>query len=272
MNDSFRSFQIGLRLDSLRMPFKQALKMAAHLGADAVEINARDQVKPSTLSGTGLRQLRKLLDDLRLKVSAVSFPTRRGDHVADDLERRVTATKLAMDMAYSIGARVVTNHIGYIEPTEASKDQPADPSQTMLREALLDIGKHGQHCGAFLAASTGNDDPKVLTRFIESLPTGFLFVDFDPGNLIVNGFSASDALSRLVAYTIHVHARDGVRDLARGRGLEVPLGQGSVDWCEILAMLEQHRYTGYLTVERNESPNPRSELGDAIAYLREIQR
>jgi len=264
---------VGVRLDSLRLPFKRALKMAAQLGADAVEINGRDHVRPSALSGTGLRQLRKMLEDLRLKVAAVAFPTRRGYHVADDLERRIQATKAAMDMAYALGARVVTNHVGYVAPVEGTESEAiADPSQSILREALMDIGRHGQHCGAFLAARTGGEEASTMVRLIESLPAGFLTVDFDPGNFIVNGFSASEALTELAPHVLHVHARDGVRDLARGRGLEVPLGQGTVDWCELLAVLEQQRYSGYLTVERTESGNVVAEVGDAVAYLREIQR
>lgn len=266
-------FRIGVRLDSLRQPFKQALVTTARLGATAIEINARDHLRPSELTGTGLRQLRKILDDLQLQVAAVAFPTRRGYHVTDDLERRIAATKAAMDMAYSLGARVVTNHVGYVAPVETGEESTTeDPAQAVLREALMDIGRHGQHCGAFLAAGTGGDDPEAMGRLIESLPTGSLMVDFNPGNFIVNGFSASEALKRLSSHIIHVRACDGVRDLARGRGLEVAVGQGTVDWFELLATLEQLRYSGYLTIHRSETANPVGETGDAIAYLKEIQK
>ena len=60
------------------MPFKQALATAAEIGAEAVEINARSDLKPGELSRTGVRHLRKMLADLNLKVAAVNFPTRRG--------------------------------------------------------------------------------------------------------------------------------------------------------------------------------------------------
>ena len=96
-------------------------------------------------------------------------------------------------------------------------------------------------------------------------------MSYDPGNLIVNGFSASDCLSQFGRNIIYVHARDGVRDLARGRGLEVPLGQGTVDFPLTLATLEQLGYGGFLTVDRQQSQNPVADVGDAIAYLREVQ-
>src|SRR5690606_25734878 len=99
--------KIGIQTRSLRQPFRQALITAARLGADGVEIDARTEVVPSQLSQTGLRQLRKLLDDLNLRVSAVAFPTRRGYDSPEELERRIEATRGAMRLAHDLRAGVV---------------------------------------------------------------------------------------------------------------------------------------------------------------------
>ena len=48
---------IGIQLASLRQPFKKALHTAASLGAEAVEIDARNESWLRELSQTGLRQL-----------------------------------------------------------------------------------------------------------------------------------------------------------------------------------------------------------------------
>ena len=68
----------GLCLESLRQPLKKALTTAAEMGADGVEINARTELRPSELSRTAVRHLKKMLADLNLQVSAIHFPTRRG--------------------------------------------------------------------------------------------------------------------------------------------------------------------------------------------------
>ena len=47
-----------------------------------------------------------MLADLNLQVSSVYFPTRRGYGVTDDLDRRIEATKSAMDMAFELGCSV----------------------------------------------------------------------------------------------------------------------------------------------------------------------
>ncbi len=257
-------FRIAIELSCLRQPFKQALLTAAKLDADAVAIDARGEIRPSTITATGIRQLNKFLDDLRLKVASVTFQTRRGYHIEDDLERRITATKQAMDFAYALGCNVVTNQVGMIPAEEQ------DPALDILRSALTDIGRYGQRCGVFLAARTGGEPAEALRRLIDALPEGSLAVDFDPGNLIVNGFSASQALPILVRDIVHVHARDGVRDLARGRGLEVALGRGSVDFAELVALLDQHGFRGYLTVERSEAAHPQLDIANAVSYLREL--
>ena len=61
-----------------------------------------------------------------------------------------------------------------------------------------------------------------------------------------------------------------MRDLAQGRGLEVPLGRGAVDFPELLGVLEEHQYNGYLTIEREPSANPTYEIEQAVRYLRSI--
>lgn len=256
--------KLGVQLRSLRQPFKTALKLAAELGASAVEIDVRNELRPQEMSQTGLRQLRKTLDDLRLSVSAVSFWTRRGYNVLDELDRRVAATKEAMQLAYSLGTPVVINQIGRV-PHEAK-----GPEWDILVDVMRDLGEFGQHAGAFLCAETGSEDGADLKRLIDALPEGMLGVNFDPGNLIVNGFSAMDAAHALGPAIRHVHAKDGVRDLAKGRGVEVQVGRGAVDFPALIGLLAEHGYRGYLTIERDNAADPVLEVGQAIRYLKSL--
>ena len=256
--------KVGVQLASLRLPLKKALHTAAEMGADAVEIDARGEIKPRDLSRSGVRQMRKMLEDLNLRVCAIGFRTRRGYDVADDLDRRIEATKEAMQMAYALGAQVVVNQIGRVP-----SDLP-DASWDTLRQALVDLGGYGQRVGAFLAARTGSEAGADLARLISALPAGVLAVDFDPGSLIINGFSASDAIRALAPHVLHVHANDAVRDLAQGRGIETPLGRGSVDFLEMLSVLEEQEYRGYLTVERQNSANPVADVAQGVEYLRNL--
>ena len=46
---------------------------ARELGAEAVEIDLRNELSADDLSRTGVRAVRKMLDDLNLRVSAITF-------------------------------------------------------------------------------------------------------------------------------------------------------------------------------------------------------
>lgn len=261
MNLEMLQLKKGLRLDCLRQPFKQALATAARIGAEGIEINGRTDARPSEMSRTAIRHLTKILADLNLKVSAIHFPTRRGYDDVADLERRIEATKAAMTMAYELGCNVVINKIGRIP-----EDLQGDRWQTMV-QALTDIGNHGQKAGAWLAAQTGDESGETLKGLIDALPPMSLGVDFDPGGLIVNFISASESMKQLGANVMSFRARDAVRDAAQGRGMEVQLGRGSVDWAELLGVLEEHNYRGYVTVDRQTDANPVAECGQALEFL-----
>lgn len=254
--------KVGIHLGSLNLPFKDALRQAAEWKAEAVEIDALGDLNPRDMSDSAYRHVRKMLADYNLQVSAVGFRTRRGYNVPDGLDARVEATKQAMDFAYRLGARAVVNYVGRIPHKPEGRDWE------LLVETLADIGRISQRTGAMLAARTGAESGEDLQRLLKSLPAGSLAVDFDPGGLVVNGFSAGDAVDRLAEHVIHVHARDAVRDLAQGRGVETSLGQGAVDFPQILGKLEEHGYRGFFTVEREPGRESLYELSEAVKYLR----
>ncbi len=260
--------KLGIQLASLRMPIKKALHTAARLGAQGIEIDARNDIRPDELSDTGRRQLRKMLDDLNLRVAAVRFHTARGYDEPENLERRVDGTKSAMRFAYSLGASVVINQIGRIpEPEEnQANSQRAD----MLTQCLTDLARYGQHVGAMLAAETGSEPGEALAGFLDTLRETALGITFNPGNLIVNNFSVEDAIAACARHTMLVHAKDGVRDRARGRGVEVPIGRGTAEFPQIIATLEEQRYQGWYIIDRDYSEDIVSSLNYSLQFFRNL--
>jgi sugar phosphate isomerase/epimerase len=258
------TFGIGIQLASLRMPFKQALLTAGRLGAQAVEIDARTEVRPEEISTTGLRQIRKMLADAAVRVATVRFATRRGYHTPEDLDRRVSATKAAMRMAYELRAPFVVNSIGRV-PAE-----PDGEAWNSLMQVLTDLGNFGARTGAMLLARTGTEEGATLAKLLASLEEGSIGVDFDPAGLIENGFSVDDAVRALGPYVRHVRARDAVRDRSQGRGVEVQLGRGSVDFPAVFGALEDFAFRGDVTIERNTTDDPETEIAQAVRYLKNL--
>jgi len=263
MESTLPGIRIGIQLSGLRLPFKQALHAAARLGVESVEIDARSELKPSELVGTGLRQVRKMLEDLNLRVASVRYPTRRGYECTEELDRRIEGTKQAMKMAYDLGANVVVNNCGSID------DSLDSPSRQTLQSVLADLGKYSQRIGAFLGIETGAEPLEKLNAFVESLPEGSVGITLNPGNLLVNGFNL-DGLKGIAKHVMLVHAKDGVPDRARGRGTQVPLGYGLAEFPSILATLEEQAYRGYFVIERDLAADPIQEFRTAVTFLRNI--
>jgi sugar phosphate isomerase/epimerase len=256
--------RIGVDLASLHQPFKQALLTARTLGAQAVEIDAQQQLRPEELTQTGVRHVRKMLEDLDLRVCAVAFATRRGYHVSEGLEARLEATQRVLRLAYDLGTHVVSTRVGQLpSPEDAS-------SWELLCEVLEDLGRYGQKVGALLALQTGPPSGEQLRKLLDRLPEGSLGVDFHPGRLILHGQEPRKTLEKVADHVWHVHAVDATRDPARHQACEVPLGQGIAEFPELLAILEEHRYLGYITVSREQSDAPLADLQQAIQFLRNL--
>ena len=253
----------AINLESLRQPLKTAIATAAAIGADAIEINGRTQLHPAEMSRTAVRHFQKTMDDFNLKVASIHFPTRRGYATTESLEQRIDATKAAMTMAYELGCNVVVNQIGRIP--EANSDE----ENTML-QALSDIGNHGNRCGAKLAAQTGIDDAESLKNLIDRLPVGSLQVDFDPAALMFHNHDVSDSMKLLAEHVSHFRTRDAVEDLSQGKRIEVQLGRGSVDWAQLLGLLEEKNYDGYMTVQRDAESDAVLQCTESLQYLTQL--
>ncbi len=144
-----------------------------------------------------------------------------------------------------------------------------EESLALLRGVLDDLGRYGQRVGSILACETGSEPLTNLAKLIDSLPDATLGIALNPGNLLVNGFDLED-LNECASHVKLVHAKDGVRDLARGRGMEVPLGRGLAEFPQIAATLEERRYGGYYVVEREITNNPIEDVAQSIQFLKNM--
>jgi sugar phosphate isomerase/epimerase len=167
-------------------------------------------------------------------------------------------------MAHDLGTNAVVNHVGRVPPESDSA------ALSTLVQALSDLGRYGQRVGALVAAETGSESGAELAGLIARLPPGSIGVDLNPAGLIIHGHSPREAVQALAAHVIHVHATDATRDLALGRGVEVPLGQGSAEFPELLGLLEEQQYRGYLTISRRDTRDPLGAVRQGLEFLRNL--
>ena len=259
---------VGLRIAAqtagFAQPFRKALHTVAQMGCDGVQIDARNGLRPAELSDTGVRQLRKLLDDLNLRVGSVAFPTRRGLSGSDRLQQRVEGVIAAMHFASQLGARILVTPLGELPESETANER------SNLQDVLGSLAAQSNRLGVRLALQTSAASPQMLADFLDSLPESTAGLDLHPGQLMSHGHSPREFVDIVGQHITHVHAVDAVRDLSSGTSDEVELGRGTVDFPELLGMLEEYDYRDWITIERRNSTQPIQDVSNAVQFLRSL--
>jgi sugar phosphate isomerase/epimerase len=254
--------RIAVQTQCLAQPLKKALHIAGAMPCDGVQIDLRHELPEPEVSDTGLRQLRKLLDDLNLRVGSAAFPTRRGYADPDQLDRRIEATLRAMRLASKLQARVMVVNLGPLPPIDSA-------GRATLHAAIENLAATGNRIGVDLAASCPSAEPADLAAFIAELPERALGVDLSPADLIRHDRRPQAYVETLGPHIAHVFANDAVRGLGAA-AMDVELGRGSADMPELLGLLEEYDYRGWITVERRNSPRAAEEVADAVQFLRSL--
>lgn len=256
MNTSRLAVPIHLLADD----FRRSLSVAHDLGAGGIEIDGRHGMDLLSLSDTGIRQIKKWLDDAHLRVAAVSFVTRGGFADEDRLEARVKATKRALSQAQRLGASVLLGRIGEIPSTDE-----AEPWQLLI-DVLSDIGRTGQQVGTTFCAEAGSCSPEDIRRLLAAIPAGSLQVDLVTGALLVHGHEPVTTAASLAADIGYFHATDAMPGAFAGHGRAVTLGNGQVDLPPVLATIEERGYRGWIGLEVVAATKP----ADASAELKAV--
>jgi sugar phosphate isomerase/epimerase len=204
-----------------------------------------------------------MLADLNLRVGSLAFPTRRGLSSPVDLQPRLEAIGAAMQLASKLEAKVLITNLGALPAADDAAQR------TPLVDAVELLARLGDRYGVRLTvqAAAGAEE---LVDLVQSLPAGAMALDLHPARLIGQGQSPAEFVEVAGRYIAHVHAVDGVHDLASGQGVEVELGRGTADFPELVGRLEEYGYRDWLTIERQNSRQPLEEIGNAVKYLRSL--
>lgn len=258
--------KLGVRLESLDLPLRKALNAAARLGVSGVQLDAVGELGPANLSQTGRRELRNMLRAHNLELTALGCPLRRGLGETAGLEARLHHIQQVMSLSFDLGAHRVIIQAGPI-PSE-----PDAPAAAQLQESVRTITQAGDRSGTMLLLETGLESGEVMARFLDRFDTGSLAVNFDPANLLVNGFDPYESVRALRGRIVHTHARDARLTTASRTAQELPVGHGDIDWLRYLDALEEIDYRGYLVVERENGTDRRADVAAGVEFLRRLVR
>ena len=275
------NFPIGVLLESFKLPVIESLDKAKALGMDGVQIRVTDgELTPENLTPDKRRELLKAVKDRGLTVSALCGDIGRFDDPEIN-PGRIERSKRILDLALDLETDVVTTHIGVV-PTDSKH-----PRYGIMQEACGELARYADSLKAHFAIETGPEEAKTLKGFLDGLHSTGVAVNLDPANFVmVTGDDPVQAVYTLKDYIVHTHAKDGRRlavwdpEVLYGMVeaemlndpsyIELPLGEGDVDFPNYLKALHEIGFTGFLTIEREVGDDPEGDIGLAVKFLENL--
>ena len=201
-----KKFPVGVIINSFRTDIPTAVKKAAAVGAQGIQVYAtRGEMSPLELVGNKRKEFLDLVKSNGLVISALCGDLGGGGFIHKDLNRdRVDFSKKILDLAKELETDVVTTHIGVVP------DDPNHDRYKIMQEACFELAEYADSIDAHFAVETGPETSLVLKGFLDSLNSTGVGVNLDPANLVmVTGDDPVQAVHNLKKYIVHTHAKDG---------------------------------------------------------------
>ena len=246
------------------------LPLIAAAGFRAIELNLYRGVRHFDASHPAdVRQLRRVADDLGLLVWSIHSPDVGSLAAAHAPERRrqLDALRHCLDLADTLGARVIPSHGLLLGPF----DEDPEGCEERLAEALTALAAAAEPSGAQIAfENAGFTAPQaattaaVLQRLDRASRAAFGFV-LDTGHAHLDG--DLDALAAgLGDHLVSLHLNDN-----DGRGdLHLPPGEGSADWPALTHLIAEAGYRGVLMYEVAAASDPEGRLRSTMESHRHL--
>lgn len=259
-----RKRKIGVMAESFRLNIKEGIRKAADIGADGVQVYVVGGEVSSDMTRFARQEFKDFVAKNGLVISALCADYGLGLTNPTTNEEVVSKSIKCVDLAVDLGVTVITTHIGHLPDDSQSKPWIA------CYEAVCELAGYAERYGVVFATETGPEEAEVLGRFLDSIPSSGIGVNYDPANFIINGYECLEGVEILKEYIVHTHAKDAVYGKKGDYGREVPLNEGDVNFREYVRRLDAIGYDGFLTVEREVGDNPIQDIIAAVEFLREL--
>ncbi|HIS68620.1 MAG TPA: sugar phosphate isomerase/epimerase [Candidatus Gallacutalibacter stercoravium] len=281
-------FPIGVMVDSFKLPMAEAVKKAAEVGATGIQVYAvQGDMAPENMTAQKRREFLDMVKSNGLVISALCGDLGGGGFVHPEQNaQRVERSKRILDLAKDLETDIVTTHIGVVPGNKEHE------RYKVMQEACFQLSQYADQVQAHFAIETGPEPAATLKGFLDALHSTGVAVNLDPANLVmVTGDDPVQAVHTLKDYIVHTHAKDGRRLLVKdpevlygmvpandieenireGKAfIELPLGEGDVDFPNYLKALNEVGYKGFLTIEREVGDQPEADIRLAVDFLNRL--
>jgi sugar phosphate isomerase/epimerase len=149
---------------------------------------------------------------------------------------------------------------------EAAGNTQGDAEASDAMAALVEIGGLVDRTTVSVALSASLASFDALLYAMEKARCPWFGIDFDPAAIVAAGQEVDDALAKTGDGLRHVRGRDAVRG-ERGRSKPVVIGRGHANWSQLLTLLDEAGYGGWITIDPIELPDRRAA---AVAGMKQL--
>ena len=288
--------QLGLRVVSLGEDVRVIAPAAQRMGYQGVQLDVRmGELDLCQLSGSGRREVRHLFEAHDLKLASVRMQV-EGNAIIGQSDRALWAVQRVMEAAVGLGVKTVCVDLGQlpiaansptarpsvtpkqagliilpemvkVEPVELST--PADEQAWITVDGILrEVGQLADRMGLTLAFSSELSSLASVKRAAVRPQCPLFGVDLDAVSMLRDRWSLDKTLDEVGALTRHVRARDALQG-SGGRTRPAGIGQGSLNWPELLVGLDDGGYGGWVIVDTVDLTDRVGEARRALAVLRD---
>ena len=216
-------------------------------GLDGVELRlTREEGVPGYESGTEAQLTERLMSNGIVITDLASGLSFSGYN--PELLPKFRST---IDLAASMGVKAVRFFLGRFLP-DPSGGHPAGNYDDILR-SLREISVYAgqRQVEIWLEAHQGVGAGQGMRKLLEAVDSPWVWCIWDVMHFLEDGESVDETWNAIGPYVKHVHLKDGYAKSPEPQSVYhyTLLGQGTVPLGQILALLREHDYSGYVSLE-----------------------
>ncbi len=290
------SLRLAVATEDFGTSLRRAIPLAGQAQVSGVRLNARREILAENISDSGLRQLLRYITENRMTVAGLSCPTRHSLAAPEYLEERMQLIRSAMELARPLQTSHVLVPCGPVpDPQRDPEPEPAasedadvsanpfsfasasptkrepTPSEQFntLCQVATDLAGYGNHVGCVLTLQLPDYNLEPARRLLASVTSGPLELAFDPAVAVFTGRNVAGTYRDLYPHVGYVRARDGIRH-SDYSGAETAVGEGAVEWDELLPTLIEADFTGWVCVERTGGDHRATDVLKGVARVKSL--
>jgi sugar phosphate isomerase/epimerase len=227
------------------LPLLDAIRAAARIGFPAIELACAPPHLDCETARAHSEELRDEIHNAGLEVAALSL-------FNDLTNREQSADQIRMAEEFIALAPVFGTNLVKLTPGPPASSAAGEEHWQRLASAVAELVPRANEAGVRLAFETHmsqlTDTLASSLRFLDMIPAECVGLTVDFSNLRFAGERMSDAIPLLAPRMFHAHVKNGFVD-TEGRWHFGALDQGLTDYDEVIALLRNAGYNGFLSIE-----------------------